>query len=173
MQRTLDSYNIIPTCSKCFGCRETIKGCNGGGRKDSESNRAEERSRLVVFKDDLPVQDESRVSLANPAIKGENLQDNYSEILLKRQQLAPKYGRPSQLLEKDAMISQLKELLEAMRAAPLTKESQATIMVENWRRQIAERRVQAWAVATQRQDSEPYINQRPDNQRLHVDLGAT
>ncbi|KAF6099804.1 hypothetical protein HJG60_011536 [Phyllostomus discolor] len=140
--------------------------------KATELRKGVDTPRPVVFKDDLPVQDESRVNLANPAIKGENLQDNYSEIRLKRQQLAPKYGRPSQLLEKDTMILELKELLEAMRAAPLTKESQAKIMVANLRRQAAERRVQAWAVATQRQDSEPHIDQRPDNQRLHEDLRA-
>ena len=85
--------------------------------KAMELRKGGDTPRLVVFKDDLPVPDESRVNLANPAIKGENLQNNYSEILLKGRQLAPKYGRPSQLLEKDAMVRELKELLEAMRAA--------------------------------------------------------
>ena len=46
-------------------------------------------------------------------------------------------------------------------------------MVENLRRQTVARRAQAWAAATQRQDSEPYIDQKPDNQRFHVDLWAT
>ena len=85
--------------------------------KAMELRKGGDTPRLVVFKDDLPVPDESRVNLANPAIKGGNLQNNYSEILLKGRQLAPKYGRPSQLLEKDAMVRELKELLEAMRAA--------------------------------------------------------
>ena len=147
---------------------EPAKAAMGAAKKTgraTEPRKGVETPRLVVFKDYLPVQDESRVNLANPTIKSENLQNNISEILLERH-LAPKYVRSSQLLEKDTMIHELKELFAAMRP-----KNQATIMVENLRRQAA-RRALAWVTAQHRQFSKVYIEQRPESQRLHVDLWA-
>ncbi|KAF6099803.1 hypothetical protein HJG60_011535 [Phyllostomus discolor] len=48
--------------------------------KATELRKGVDTPRPVVFKDDLPVQDESRVNLANPAIKGENLQDKLYSV---------------------------------------------------------------------------------------------
>ncbi|KAF6099988.1 hypothetical protein HJG60_011705 [Phyllostomus discolor] len=148
---------------------EPAKAATGAAEKTgraTEPRKGAETPRQVVSKDYVPVQDESRVSLANPTIETENLQNNISEILLEREQLTPKYAQPSQLLEKDTMVFELKELFEA--EGP---KSQAAVMVENLRRQAA-RRALAWVTTQHRQFSKVYIEQSPESQRLCVDSWA-
>ena len=86
---------------------KTAMGAAEKTGKATEQMKGVEKMRLLL-NEKLPVQTDTKFKLGNVTIKTENQRNHYGEIPPNRQ-LAPKYVKPSQLLEKENMKSELKE----------------------------------------------------------------
>ncbi|KAF6125238.1 hypothetical protein HJG60_009758 [Phyllostomus discolor] len=75
--------------------------------KATEQMKGVEKTRLLL-NEKLPVQAYTKFKLGDVTFKTENQRNHYCKILPNRQQLGPKYVKPSQLLEKENRKSELK-----------------------------------------------------------------